>query len=212
MNELYRRDFPAELKIRQGDDGAHYAEGLAVPFGVPASIIEIRDGAPITYREQFAPGAFARALRAPNRVPLVYGHSDGFGDRLGFAVDLSESADGLVMRARLDPSRAEQAIDALTSSHSSLSVAFAPIIPKYGSEEPGSLVTRRSVHLAHIAAVPQGAYSSAQLTSVREGTVPDGETPTEAEIAAQEEAQKRRELLEWVEQVATEDPWASLRG
>ena len=209
MTELYRRDFPAELKIRKGDDGAHYAEGLAVPFGVPASIIEIRDGVPINYREQFAAGAFTRALRAPNRVPLVYGHSDGFGDRLGFAVDLSESAAGLVMRARLDPSRAEQAIDALTSSHSSLSVAFAPIIPKAGSEEPGSLVTRRSVHLAHIAAVPQGAYASAQLTSVREAPP---EQPTEAEIAAQEEAQKRRELLEWVEQVATEDPWANLRG
>ena len=208
--ELHCRDFPAELHVRRGDDGEHYAEGLAVPYGVPADIIEIRGGVPISYREQFTVGAFARAMRAPSRVVLAYGHSEGFGDRLGVVVDLTEDPAGLRMRARLDRSRAEQAMDALTSSHSALSVAFASIVPRHGTEEAGQLVTRRSVHLAHIGAVPQGAYDTARLTSVREGNKPDPD-PTAAEVAAQEEQQRQRELREWVDQVAAENPWANLR-
>ena len=212
MTELYHRDFPAELHVRKCDDGFHYAEGLAVPYGVPADIIEIRGGEPIEYREQFSKGAFARALRAPMRVTFAYGHSSGFGDRLGHVVDLADTAAGLVMRAKLDPSRADQAMEALSSSHSSLSIGFASIVPRHGTEEPNSLIVRKSVHLDHIAAVPAGAYQTAQLTSVRSDPVPKGSDPTEAEIAAQEDAQKRRELLEWVEQVVAEDPWAHLRG
>lgn len=208
MTEFLRRDFPAELHIRS-ESGAHFAEGLAVPYLVPANILEMRGDGPISYREQFAPGAFARALREPSRVALVYGHSDGFGDRLGHVAEFTDTPAGLMMRAKLDPSRAEQAIDALTSSHSALSVAFATIVPRHGAERPGELVTRRSVHLAHIAAVPEGAYPAAQLTSVRESTPPEGDPLTDAEIAAQEEAQKRRELAEWVEQL--DNPWAALR-
>lgn len=208
MTELYLRDFPAEMHIRS-EGGVHFAEGLAVPYLVPTEILELRAGGPISYREQFAPGAFARALREPNRVALVYGHSEGFGDRLGHVAEFTDTPAGLMMRAKLDPSRAEQAIDALTSSHSALSVAFATIVPKHGSEQPGQLITRRSVHLAHIAAVPEGAYPAAVLTSVREGQPPEGDDPTQAEIEAQEQAEKRRELAEWVEQL--DDPWASLR-
>jgi len=189
---LHHREFTAgDLRIRQAEDGHHYAEGLAVPFNTPADIIEIRGAEPIRYREQFAPGAFARALRAPSRVVLTYGHSETFGDRLGHVVALVEDpAVGLRMRAKLDPSRAEQAIDALTSSHGALSVAFASIVPRAGLEQPGTLVTRKAVHLAHIGCVVQGAYDAATLTSVRsDGTPPD---PTPAELA---EA----------------DPWAHLR-
>jgi len=115
------------------------------------------------------------------------------------------------MRAKLDPSRAEQAIDALTSSHSALSVAFATIVPAHGTERPGELITRRSVHLAHIAAVPEGAYPSAQLLTVREGNnPPEGEQLTDAELEAQREAQQRRELAEWVEKL--DNPWSELRS
>jgi HK97 family phage prohead protease len=211
MIELYRRDFPVDLQIRQADDGEHYAEGLCVPYGVATDIVEIRDGVPVQYRERFVAGAFARAMRAPNRVTLAYGHSTGFGDRLGYVVALTEDTVGLRMRAKLDRSRAEQAIDALGSSHSALSVAFAPIVPRFGTEEPGSLVTRTSVHLDHIAAVTQGAYDLARLTSVRGDTGPDPD-PTPAELAAAEEEQKRRELAAWVEEIASADPWAALRA
>jgi HK97 family phage prohead protease len=210
MIELQRRDFPADLHIRRADNGTHYAEGLAVPYNVPANILELRADGPISYREQFAPGAFARALREPNRVALVYGHSEGFGDRLGHVAEFTDTPAGLMMRAKLDPSRAEQAIDALTSSHSSLSVAFATIVPKHGTELPGQLVTRRSVHLAHIAAVPEGAYPTAQLLSVREGGDPSGDEPTDAEKAEQIAAQQRRELAEWVEKLS--NPWSELRS
>ena len=210
MTEFLRRDFPAELHIRS-EGGLHFAEGLAVPYLTPASILEMRGDGPISYREQFAPGAFARALREPTRVALVYGHSEGFGDRLGHVAEFTDTPAGLMMRAKLDPSRAEQAIDALTSSHSSLSVAFATIVPKHGTELPGQLITRRSVHLAHIAAVPEGAYPTAQLTSVREGgNKPDDSEQTDAELEAQAEAQQRRELAEWVEKL--DNPWSELRS
>jgi HK97 family phage prohead protease len=148
-------------------------------------------------------------MRAPNRVTLAYGHSNSFGDRLGVVTDLSEDAVGLRMRVKLDRSRAEQALDALSSSHSALSVAFAPIVPRYGTERPGELVTRTSVHLDHIAAVTQGAYDLARLTSVRGDTDLDPD-PTPAEVAAAEEEQKRRELAAWVDEL-TDDPWAALR-
>jgi HK97 family phage prohead protease len=209
MTELHFREFSADdLQVRRADDGQHYAEGLAVPYGSPTDIIEIRGGVPIGYREQFAPGAFDRAVRAPNRITLVYGHSDGFSDRLGHLVELSDTAAGLRMRARLDPSRAEQAFDALTSSHSALSIGFASIVPKAGTEEPGSLVTRRAVHLAHIAAVVAGAYDSARLTSVRADETPP--EPTPAELAAAEQERAARELAAWVDELA-QDPWADLR-
>jgi HK97 family phage prohead protease len=210
VTELLHRDFPADLQVRKGDDGLHYAEGLAVPYGVPADILEMRADGPIGYREQFTAGAFARAIRAPQRVTLVYGHGESFGDRLGHVVELSESSRGLVMRAKLDRSRAEQAMDALSSSHSALSVAFATIVPRPGTEEPGSLVIRQAVHLAHIGAVPEGAYSDARLTSVRSGDTLDDPTP--AELQAAEEEQKRRELLAWAAELTDDNPWAHLRG
>ncbi len=208
--ELHHREFSAgNLQIRQADDGFHYAEGVAVPFMVPTEITEFRNDGPIRYREQFAAGAFARALRAPHRVTLVYGHSDQFSERLGYVVSFVEDPDvGLRMRAKLDRSRAEQAIDALTSSHSALSVAFASIVPRAGTEQPGALVTRRSVHLAHIGCVTQGAYDAAQLTSVRAGDDPD---PTEAEVAEAEQERQAKELSDWVDSLAAEDPWAHLR-
>lgn len=205
MTELYRRDFPAELQVRRGDDGEHFAEGLCVPYNTSADIVEIRDGAPIRYREQFVPGAFARAMRAPSRVTLAYGHSTGFGDRLGYVVEFTEDAVGLRMRAKLDRSRAEAAIDALSSSHSALSVAFATIVPRPGTEEPGTLVVREAVHLDHIGCVPAGAYGAAALTSVRAD-------PTPAEREALEQERLCRELLEWAASLSTDDPWAHLRG
>lgn len=208
--ELHFREFASELQVRRADDGQHYAEGLAVPYGSPTDIIEVRGGVPIHYREQFTRGAFDRAMRAPNRITLVYGHSDGFADRLGHLVELDDSAAGLRMRARLDPSRAEQAMDALTSSHSALSIGFASIVPKMGTEQPGTLVTRRAVHLAHIAAVVAGAYDGARLTQVRADDTPP--EPTPAEVAAADLERQRAELAAWVDQLGKDDPWAALRS
>jgi HK97 family phage prohead protease len=208
--QLHYREFaPDDLQVRRADDGFHYAEGLAVPYLAPTDIVEIRDGEPIAYREQFARGAFDRAVRAPNRVTLVYGHSDSFPDRLGYMTELTDTPAGLRMRARLDPSRAEQAVDALTNSHSALSIGFASIVPRAGTEESGTLVTRRAAHLAHIAAVTAGAYAGAQLTLVRADETPP--EPTPAELAAADQERQRRELAEWAASLAESNPWADLR-
>ena len=168
MIDLLYRTFPLEAAEIGGDDG-RTVEGLAVPFNRETPVVDRRpDGRVVRYRERFIIGAFDRAEAVPHRVTFVYGHSDSFAERLGHAETITQRADGLFIRFRLDPSRAESARDALATSHGALSIGFASIIPRRDSEEDGSLVTREAVHLMHVAAVPAGAYPDALVTSVRD--------------------------------------------
>ena len=67
-------------------------EGLCVPYNVP-SLVKDPGGPP--YDEVFAPGAFNRAIKAPNRVHLRFEHRDGLTDRIGRALNLEETDAGL---------------------------------------------------------------------------------------------------------------------
>lgn len=194
--ELHLRTYVQDLDIRQ-DGGFHVAEGLCVPFDTEAEIAEPRRDGVIRYRELFRAGAFARAVRAPFRVPLLYGHGPGesLDQRLGFGTEFRESAEGLVGVFRLDRSRAEHALDILTTSHRALSVGFLSVWPKPGTERAGELVVRTSVALDHVAAVVEPAYALAGVTSVR-GT-PDDDTPTDADRQAEQQQQQDRELMAW---------------
>lgn len=187
---------PDSLQFRE-EGTKMFVEGLIVPYMKPADITEMRPDGPISYREQFAPGAFERASRAPYRVTFVYGHSDSLSERLGSGDTFADSAEGLIGTFRLDRSRAEQARDVLESSHGSLSVGFVSIYPKPWTEREGDLITRRSVHLGHVAAVPVGAYADARVLAMR-GTEDDPE-PTENERAEAERLAEEAELLEWVD-------------
>lgn len=167
--------------------------GIAVPYGVEAEVADVGPAGVIRYREMFERGSFSRAVKAPNRVTLVYGHSEGFGDRMGYGQAFEETDAGLLATFRLDASRAEQARDALTSSHRSLSVGFASINPRPNSERDGDLVIRRAVHLAHVAAVPKGAYSGAVVGTIREAIEAEAEEAEKADALA--EAAAKNESL-----------------
>ena len=197
-----------DLNLREADDDRGIVEGLVVPYGVEAPITELRQSGPVSYREIFRAGAFARAARAPSRVTLVYGHSDSRPDRLGFGLQFTDTAEGLHGRFRLDPSTAEHARDILLSgSHAGLSVGFVSLVPKAYTERAGALVERRSVHLIHVAAVPEGAYAGAGVTVVRSSGMLTGE-PTPAEVEADARAVEDRELLDFFAQAR--DRWSSI--
>jgi hypothetical protein len=202
----YARTIPVDLQI---DDDAGTAEGILVPWDVETAIVERRGDGLVHYVEAFRRGSCDRACRAPGRLPITYGHSDAFGDRLGVATHLEDREDGLWGRFRFDDSKRDAARDAVSSSHRALSIAFASIVPKAFTEREGSLVERRSVILQHVAAVPEGAYSDARLLVVRNLSDEFGE-PTAADLAARAELDERARVLAEVDQLrAAGERWAA---
>jgi HK97 family phage prohead protease len=209
MTTHYMRALPADLDI---DEDAGTCEGILVPWDTPTAITERRGDGLISYEELFRRGAFDRAIRAPGRIPLTYGHSDTFPDRLGVATLLEDRAEGLWGRFRFDPSKVDQARDAVTSSHQGLSIHFASVVPKALSEREGSLVERRSAVLFGVAAVPNPAYATAGLTVVRSLEGVDLED-TAADIAVKAEQEARAELLRSVhEAIDAGQRWAGIAG
>jgi phage head maturation protease len=205
---FYARALPAELEI---DDSAGTAEGILVPWDQPTPIVERRGDGLVRYEELFRAGSCDRALRAPGRLTLTYGHSDAFTDRLGVATTLEDRKEGLWGRFAFDRSKMDAARDAVTSSHQALSVTFLSVVPKAFTEREGSLVERRSVILQSVAAVPEGAYSGARLLAVR-NLADELDQETAADIAAREEAHHRAAILAEVEQLAAAGQrWAGLR-
>lgn len=210
--ELLHRSFTLEDPT-VSDDG-RTVEGLAVPYGVVADVADVTPRGVVRYKEGFERGAFKRAVKAPDRVTLVYGHSDGFGDRLGYGRAFEEREDGLHATFRLDASRADQARDALTSSHRSLSIGFASISPRMHTENDGDLVIRKAVHLVHVAAVPLGAYPGALVGSVREEIEAEADETERADRAAAlvSSEESDRLLASIDEMVASQRAWAERVG
>lgn len=188
---FYVRALPAELDV---DEDAGTAEGILVPYGVPTPIVERRGDELVRYTEEFARGAFDRAVRAPGRVTFTYGHSSAFGDRLGTFTHIEDRAAGAWGRIKFDPSKVDAARDAVLSSHQAMSVGFLSVVPKAFSERDGSHVVRRSAILDHVAAVPMGAYADARLTVVRNLNDVEDEL-TEADRAAAAELAEREAVL-----------------
>jgi HK97 family phage prohead protease len=209
MTTYYARSLPADLDVDE-DEGT--CEGILVPWDAPAPIVERRGDGLVHYEEVFRRGACDRALRAPGRLALTYGHSDLFPDRLGVATHLEDRVAGLWGRFRFDRSKAEQARDAVMTSHQGLSITFASVVPKPLTERDGSLVERRSVVLFSVAAVPDPAYATAGLTVVRSLDDVDLEE-TAADVAARAELDAQAELLRSVhEAIAAGQRWAGIAG
>jgi phage head maturation protease len=192
--ELHTRSMPLDLELSDADGLT--AEGLVLRYGEQADIVEVRQAGPIRYVESMAPRCAERNHRAPHRVGLMFGHSDAFDDRLGFAAQFRESAEGLVGVFRLDPSRADHARDVLGSSHGGLSVSFVSILPKPLTEIPGSHVVRRAIHIAHVAAVPEPAYAGARVLSLR--SIEADDEPTANEVAYAQQRTAQADLFEWI--------------
>jgi HK97 family phage prohead protease len=208
---MHYRAWPVELELREEDNDGLTVTGLVVPYGVTTEIEELRDTGVISYRESFAPGSFARALRAPNRVTLTYNHDTSMGHRMGYGRAFQETEAGLVGTFRLDQSSAPKARDILESTHAAFSVGFYSVIPRAGTERPGGTVVRRSAILDHVAAVVNGAYRGAGVASIR-NDVDLGE-PTPADLEAEEQTRSAADLLAWIEEAAAQQArWDSLRA
>jgi HK97 family phage prohead protease len=164
--DLLLRAFGADvtgLEVKR--DGI--VEGLMVPYNQPADVLELINGVPTEYREQFQAGAFSRAASAPHRVGLTFTHSDLMPDRMGYGISLRDSEAGAVMTWKLYDYARDQSEELLRTTHQGLSITFRPIRPQYGAEKPGALVTRTAVHLASVAATDNPVYADARVLALR---------------------------------------------
>jgi len=206
---LHHRAFTLTDLDVGGTDGRTVV-GCAVPFDRPTPITERIGDRLIRYTETFVRGSFDRAAAVPHRVTFVYGHSDSFTERLGHASCFDQSGDRLMVELRLDQSRAEQARDALTSSHGALSIGFTSIDPRPYSERDGANVIRRAVHLFHIAAVPKGAYEDAAVTAIRSDADELAELDAdEAERNRVNHVRSLQVVAEIDRLIASQDEWRS---
>jgi HK97 family phage prohead protease len=193
-DQLHLRAFSPEVShLDVKRDGV--VEGLIVPYNQPTDVLEIINGELVEYREQFVPGAFDRAQRAASRVGLTFTHSDAMPDRMGYGLELRESAEGAVMTWQLYSYAREQAEELLTTTHRGLSVTFMSISPRGGSERAGQLVTRSAVHLSSVAATDNPAYATARVLALRE----DQEQLREQQQAEQARIREQVDTLLWLQ-------------
>lgn len=123
----------------------------------------------VQYREAFARGSLDRAMRSPGRVGLAFTHSDAFADRLGFGVELRDSAEGAVAVFQLYGSVREKATDVLTSSHRGMSMTFRSLRPTFQTPtRSGVEVLREQAHLRYVAATDCPVYEDAQVLALRD--------------------------------------------
>lgn len=147
------------------DTDQRVVELRAVPYGV-----ETRLGPRLV--EVFHPRAFANAAKDPARVILYSQHSTDGGVPVGRAEVVTDTADGVVIRARVSDTAA--GTDLLTLARDGVlgqaSVEFQPIpddmqVTRRGED---TLVRHRRARLLGVALVPHGAYGEhATVLSVR---------------------------------------------
>ncbi|MFE0132051.1 HK97 family phage prohead protease [Streptomyces sp. NPDC059037] len=135
--------------------------GTAVPYGQVAEISEF--GA--TYRERFAPGAFARSIRERGqKVKLFVGH-ESRRLPIGKATELRETPDGLYAAFRVAETR--EGDDALTlvrdGAVDAFSVSFRPVRDR----RDGDVIERVEAALIEVSLVGLPAYPGAVVAGVR---------------------------------------------
>jgi phage head maturation protease len=153
-------------------------EAIIVPYLTPTDVIEVRESPRgpfvLEYREQFVPPALDRARSAPRRVGLTFTHSMAMPDRMGYGVELRDSASegagngAAIMAWQLYRDTLDRSVELLTTTHTGMSLSFRTIRPQYGTEQPGQLVTREAVHLITVAATDDPAYVDTRVLSIRE--------------------------------------------
>ena len=191
--ELHRSFADLDLDVNRTEGRV---TGLVVPYERPTTIMELRDGAVVTYDEQFAYGSMDRAAKAPNRLMFQFTHSDQLGHQIGYGVSFRDSREmaGCVGEFQLYRAERERVVEMLETSHRGLSVTFASLRPVGGLERDGELVTREAVHCRAVAAVNDPAYADAGVLAVRQ------QAELAAEVAAEAERQRSEmtELLQYL--------------
>lgn len=145
--------------------------GLCVPFNTP-TIVSDTPGE--LYQEQFVAGAFSRAMNVPHRVRIQFGHGQDDIVRAGRGSRFREESDGLWGEFVADETPIGDALIARAKSGEpvGLSVGVVPL----KSEKRGTVVTRTSVHLDHVAATNSPQYKGARVMAVRAVDLDDTRT------------------------------------
>lgn len=148
------------MQVEQPSAEGRLLEGLCVPYNV---VTRVQDPGGPPYDETFSPGAFARALRAPNRVHLRFEHRDGLTDRIGRALELREQAEGLWGRFQVVGGMIGDHALALVDEGmvSGFSVGFVPLGRQRRNED--GAVVRTRCHLEDVSLVPEPAYAGTQV-------------------------------------------------
>lgn len=166
--QLLVRTFEA---IEMAADGRNL-EILCAPFNTPARVSDPPDFTP--YDEEFLPGAFAGATKAPNRVLLDFEHQTAINGVLGHGAELQEREEGLYGRFRVtehpdgDKALALVGAGVLTGA----SVMFRALRSIRSS---AGVVQRVKVHLDRVSLCRVGAYEAAQVLAVRTAPTIDEE-------------------------------------
>jgi HK97 family phage major capsid protein/HK97 family phage prohead protease len=217
MSDLLRRDFTAELHVREdGETPERIIEGLVVPFGVVATVAD-RDergalGAP--YREMIA----RSAVEGLDPAKVTLESSEHEGKLVGRGISATPTDEGLHMALRVSKTAAgdellELARDGVLSS---MSVVFHPISERRTTD---GVVERTAIDIRRVAVLERGAYQAAQITAVRadpEPTPPPAAAPapdsrstkveTKEYTSPEDRAARIHELEESLTRQATEFP------
>lgn len=135
--------------------------GVAVPYGQTVDIEEFGR----TYREQFAPGAFARSIRERgNKVRLFVGH-ESRKLPIGKATELREAADGLHAAFHVSATRdGDEALQLVRDGVvDAFSVGFRPVRDR----QDGGVTVRVEAALMEVSLVGIPAYAGAGVAGVR---------------------------------------------
>lgn len=172
VDEILVRTFPVEL----AGDG-RTLEALCVPYGVRAEVADPPTFEP--YMEEFLPGSFKGATKAPNRVLLDFEHQTSIGNVLGHGVELEERTDGLYGKFRVtEHADGDKALGLIRDKVlTGMSVMFKPL----RSQRAGDVVQRLKAHLDRVSLCRVGAYPQAQVLAVRAKPLPRAE-PLDAEL------------------------------
>lgn len=155
-----RLTMDTEIRAMDTEDGSLRIGGYAAMFN--------REATGLSFREQIAPGAFARSLESGQPVYLLINHDT---DQLPLAstasgtMRLSEDQVGLRMEADLDPSnpRAVELASALRRGDvTKMSFAFA-IYPGGEERAEDGLRTLTDLNLFEVSAVTWPAYDSSSI-------------------------------------------------
>ena len=153
--------------IEMGTDGRNL-EILCAPFNTPTQVADPPDWQ--AYMEEFLPGAFAGATKAPNRVLLDFEHHTSINGILGHGAALEERADALYGRFRVtDHPDGDKALALIRDKVlTGASVMFKPLRTLRTAE---GIVQRAKVHLDRVSLCRVGAYGDAQVLAVRQKPV-----------------------------------------
>lgn len=170
---LHRTFAVTDLHLREADDDAtdpaagRILDLAVVPYGVTAEVRDAADSDP--YLEQFARGAFSRAVRAPGRVDLRYRHGQGLTDWIGRGVSFEETDDGLTGSVRvLTGVIGDHALELVAEQMlRGVSVGFRDLARRNRRAADGAIIRERC-HLEEVSLTPSPAYVGALVTGRRD--------------------------------------------